>query len=145
MSWAPIKKHRAHHKPSSVFTPIRAGFLRQRITIQTPKIVIPDGGGGGIYGWSDVATVWSRVTTLNPGQRANLATFREGQLLNQQIYNVLIRYDAVTTIGSRPNITTAMRILYNADITLQIDSIINVDIVNWTVEMLCSEIGRGDE
>jgi head-tail adaptor len=145
MMWQRTKREPPHRKNASVFTPIRAGFLRQRIIIQTPQIVVPDGGGGGVYGWSDVATVWARVTTLNPGQRANLATFREGQLLNQQIYNVLIRYDAVTTVGSRPNITTAMRILYDSDITLQIDSIINVDVLNWTVEMLCSEIGRGDE
>ena len=50
---------------SSVFKPIKAGFMRDRVTIQVPQITQPDGGGGGIYGWSDVVTLWARVVTDN--------------------------------------------------------------------------------
>ena len=49
------------------FTP---GELDQRVTIQSPTNM-PDGRGGVVSGWEDVATVWAHVRPKSGRERSN--------------------------------------------------------------------------
>lgn len=120
----------------SVFKPIAAGFMRDRITLQVPQITEPDGGGGGIYGWSDVESVWAQVQTDNNFfSYRNSSYLQEAQVAGRQIYTIIIRYN-------KP-LTTDMRVLFR-NRGLQIKSIVNVDALSWTVQLICEEERNGE-
>lgn len=119
----------------SVFKPIQAGFMRERITIEKPQIIQPDGGGGGEYGWSIVAKVWAQVRTDNSFFTGrNSSYLQEAQMMGRQIYSITIRYN-------KP-LTTDMRVILRGK-ELLIKSIVNVDVLSWTVQLICEEYADG--
>lgn len=123
------------HSYNSVFKPIVAGKFRELITIETPEITVPDGGGGGIYGWSRVARVWAALNTFEPGNQ-NQKNFQEGQMRANRQFHFTLRYG-----NESYNLTTAMRVLYRTFI-LQVYAVVNVDYLNWTVELYCENMGK---
>lgn len=123
-------------KPANIFPTINAGTFRQRIEIQTPTLV-PDNRGGGVYNWSTIASVYARVETVDKASYVgyvNWERFEEGQLLGRKNYIITIRYGTP--------VTTDMRVIYNGK-NLEIQSVINVDELNWMVMMYCKELGKG--
>lgn len=112
-----------------------AGLFRQRVTIQVPNLT-PDGRGGGVYNWSDVATVWAEIKTYSASDFRNREQFQESQLRAKNEFLITMRYTPDT-------ITTAMRVLWNG-MDLEILAITNVDVVNWVVELYCREEGNGE-
>ena len=121
-------------KPANIIPIVQAGTYRQKVTIQTPSLV-QDNRGGGVYTWSDVATVWASVDTFSASEYRNIAYFQQGQLQGRNAYVVRMRYGNT--------LTTAMRIVFNFQ-ALQIDSIVNVDSVNWEVQLYCREVDPGE-
>lgn len=120
---------------SSIFKPIQAGFMRERITIQTPQIVQPDGGGGGEYGWHTVIKVWAQVRTDNSFfSGRNSSYLQEAQMMGRQIYSITIRYN-------KP-LTTDMRVILRGK-ELIIKSIVIIDALSWTVQLICEEYANG--
>ena len=122
------------YKPS-VIPPIDAGTLRQKITIQVASLV-QDSRGGGVYQWSDVATVWAQIKTYTAADFRNREQFQESQLRAKNEFLITIRYTPDT-------ITTAMRVIWNG-FNLEILAITNVDVLNWTMELYCREEGSGE-
>jgi SPP1 family predicted phage head-tail adaptor len=123
-------------KAAKIIPIVDAGMFRQRITIQTPALV-RDNRGGGVYNWSPIATVWAHIKTITAsglGDR-NRKQFEEAQFRAQNHYIITIRYG--------DTITTAMRVLYNG-LDLEIFSVVNVDVLNWIVELHCKESGNGE-
>lgn len=112
---------------------IPAGEFRNLVTIETPQIIIPDGGGGGEYGWSEVIKVWAFIQTYNAGMRGNRTQFEEAQMRERRVWLITIRYPAV-------KLTTAMRLLFSTHV-LEIDSIVNVNELNWETQLYCTEDG----
>jgi len=127
------KCSKSSSKSASIIPKVLAGTLRQRITIQVPSLV-SDNRGGGVYNWSDVATVWASVKTFSADSYRNTAQFEYAQQLGRNSYVITMRYGQT--------LTTAMRIVYREQ-ALQIDSIVNVDSVNWVVQVLCKEVDPG--
>lgn len=124
----------ASSRAASIIPSIQAGSYRQKVTIQTPTL-IPDNRGGGVYTWSDVATVWARVETYSAGDWRNRAFFEYGQLQGRNAYLISMRYGNT--------LTTKMRTLFNFQ-ALQIDAIENVDSLNWEVRLYCREVDPGE-
>lgn len=120
-------------KPPSLIPIIDSGTFRERITIQVPSLS-PDGRGGGVYGWSEVATVWARIQTRGAVIFGNREIFEEAQMRARTEYLITIRYGLT--------LTTAMRVIYKG-LDLEIVSIENKDVVNWMVQLLCREEGTG--
>lgn len=121
-------------KPANIFPNIPAGTFRHKVTIQTPSLV-RDNRGGGIYEWSNVATVYASVDTYDAGDFRNRAFFENAQLQGRNAYLVTMRYGNT--------LTTAMRIVFNFQ-ALQIDAIENVDSLNWIVKLYCREVDPGE-
>ena len=65
---------------------LKAGDLRERITLLTPGPTVPDSSGGHLAGPATEAAVWAQVTPL--GTRELLAL---GQTLNTAAYRITIR------------------------------------------------------
>ncbi len=135
----------AYHRPKypySVFKPIPAGFFRQRVEIQQPVLIKPDGQGGVNEQWGTLAVVWARIQTISDSAHGNIEKFEEMQLKYQQHYSVTLRYGRVIPID------TSYRLLYTSatDPTLtrilQIVSVVNLDMVNWQVNLYCREGGN---
>jgi len=120
-------------KKNNTIPIIDPGQFRNLVTIQTPMITIPDGGGGGIYGWSEVIKVWAFIKTYDAGTRGNRTQFEEAQMRERRAWLITIRYPAV-------HLTTAMRLLFDTHI-LEIDSIVNVNEINWETQLYCTEDG----
>jgi SPP1 family predicted phage head-tail adaptor len=79
---------------------LRAGDLRERVSIQS-EMITPDGGGGTIKTWTTDATVWARVEPLDTkGWRAVEETIA-GQLEPQSHYRVTIRHRSGVTSAHR--------------------------------------------
>lgn len=121
------------NKRNSTAPIIKAGRFRNLVTIQTPQIIQPDGGGGGVYGWSEVVKVWAYIKTYDAGTTHNYAWFEEAQLRDHRKWLVTIRYPY-------QQLTTAMRLLFK-DQVLEIDGIVNVNEYNWEVQLYCREDG----
>lgn len=92
---------------------IRAGELNRRITLQA-KTTTRDVDGAEIAAWSDVATVWAKVTPTFAKER-NAAP----QVMPVEQATVLIRW--------RDGVNEAMRVLYKGK-QWQIDGIAPVGI-----------------
>lgn len=124
-------------KPSSIIPNVQAGIYRDKVDIQVPDLV-PDNRGGGVYNWSTIATVWARVETVNRSSYigyVNKERFEEGQLMGRRHFMIRIRYG--------PPVSTVMRIIYKG-MDLEIESVINVDELNWEVMLFCKELGKGE-
>jgi SPP1 family predicted phage head-tail adaptor len=77
-----------------------AGALRDRITIKR-EANTPDGSGGYDKSWSEVATVWGNVTSLN-GREAVLGHVLQGI----STFQIIVRH--------RTDIEPAMQILWGS-------------------------------
>jgi SPP1 family predicted phage head-tail adaptor len=122
-------------KAATIIPNSPAGLLRQRITIQVPSLV-SDNRGGGVYQWSDVATVWAQIKTYTASDYRNREQFQESQLRAKNEFLITMRYTPDT-------ITTAMRVLWNG-FSLEILAITNIDVLNWTMELYVREEGLGE-
>lgn len=70
---------------------MRAGQLRERVTIQS-KTTVADGEGGRTPTWSTLATVWAQVEALRMGERLQATAL--GSAL---VWRVVMRYRADVT------------------------------------------------
>lgn len=77
---------------------IGAGELDQRVRIEKPAST-PDGRGGTVKGWAELATVWARVRPISGRERA-----AAGQIEAAATYRVTIR--------RRTDVTADCRILW---------------------------------
>jgi SPP1 family predicted phage head-tail adaptor len=75
---------------------MRAGRLRERVTIQTQVEGVEDTFGAPAMTWSDVATVWAEVMVLS-GREA----FRMAQVQPEATLRVVMRYRAGVTSQCR--------------------------------------------
>lgn len=127
-------KNSPSSKAASIIPIVSAGTYRHKVTIQTPTLV-RDNRGGGVYTWSNVATVFASIETYSASDYRNRAFFEYGQLQGRNAYLVTMRYGNT--------LTTAMRLLFNFQ-ALQIDAIENVDALNWEVRLYCREVDPGE-
>lgn len=101
---------------------LRAGDLRERVTLQTATLTT-DGGGGSTETWADVVTVWARVEPL---------TGREGfeamQIASSMSHRVTIRQRSVTP---------QQRVKWGSKILLI--TAVRPDETNESVQLLCRE------
>ena len=105
---------------------MRAGRLKHRVTIETP------GGTASTFGevaqtWSTVATVWAAVEPTSSRERVE-----NEQTKTFTTHRVLMRY--------RDDVSTVERVTFGSR-TLNIQSIINPNEQNATLELLCTEVG----
>lgn len=128
--------------PYSVFKPIPAGFFRQRIVIQRPVQIRPDGQGGVNEKWADLATVWARIETMKDSAHSNIEKFEEMQVRYQQHYSITIRWGRVNPID------TSYRVLYTSGTdpaftrVFNIIAVVNLDVINWQVNLYVREGGN---
>lgn len=78
---------------------VSIGDLRHRVTVQRQQKV-PDGRGGFVTSWVDVATVWAAVQALRPYERIQAQQTQTGMT-----HQVVIRY--------RTGVTADMRIVHD--------------------------------
>ena len=102
------------------------GFLRKRITIQN-ETSTPDGAGGFVLAWSDVATVWAEIMPLN-GREVFVAQQPEGRVTHR----VTLRWFS--------GVTTDMRVVFNSRV-FNIRSVLNTDERNQWLELMVEEGG----
>ena len=106
---------------------MRCGSMRQRLQLQTPA-AIPDGMGGQTNAWTVVATVWGMVGPISG--REQLQADQVTALLTHEID---IRY--------RPGVVPKMRIVRVAGGQVyEIHSIVNLEMRNRQLTLLCSEL-----
>lgn len=88
---------------------MRAGLLRERVTIQS-KTSVSDGEGGRTPTWSTLATVWAQVEPLRMGER-----LQANALGSALTWRVVMRYRADVTPQMRlqwtPRLATAAKTL----------------------------------
>lgn len=110
---------------------IRAGQLRERVTIQKP-VRVADGGGGASETWTGIDG--------NPNVRALIGPVREREefearrLESQVTHEVVIRY--------RSDITNRHRLLWRArhgDVPMNIRAVTNPDQRGIWTRLLCEE------
>lgn len=77
---------------------ISAGELDQRVLIERPDDH-PDGRGGAVKGWAEVATVWARVRPISGRERLSAQ-----QVEAATSYRVVIR--------RRTDVTAACRVIW---------------------------------
>lgn len=84
---------------------MRAGSLRNRVSIEEAVTVSDGQGGRAITEWTPIATVWASVRPFTGRE-----TFETGQILGAVSHEVKIRYRA--GIGVKHRITYKDRTLY---------------------------------
>lgn len=104
---------------------IGAGELNRRVTLQAVTRA-PDGAGGYVETWIDLATIWSKVEALC-GRELFLAQQVQAELSHR------------VTIRFRHKITPAMRLKYGIRI-LEIVAPINPDEGTELLQLMCKEI-----
>lgn len=127
------------NKNTSVFKSLKAGEFRDRVQIQRPVLARGDGQGGYNEQWADLATVWACVHTISASAAGNIEKFEEMQLKYQQHYDITIRY------GLPEPIDNSYRIIYrkNGQVkVLAIISVVNLDMLNWEIDLRCREGGN---
>src|SRR5690554_4826665 len=77
----------------------RAGQLTERVTFQK-EVTVPDGGGGSVKTWQDVATCWAQVRPLRGSERAQF-----GAIQAPANYRIAIR--------RRTDIDESMRVVWS--------------------------------
>ncbi|MEK4798058.1 phage head closure protein [Thermoactinomyces sp. FSL K6-2592] len=105
---------------------MNAGRLKHRVTLQE-EVKTPDGGGGSVVTWQDVATVWASVEPLKGRE-----LYAAQQVRATLTHKIIIRY--------RPDISVnvKMRAVYNNRI-FNITSVINEQESNKTLQLLAEE------
>jgi len=100
--------------------------MRERVTLQAP-LRTPDGAGGAVVTWSDVATVWAQVMTRAGGERP------AGERMEaRRALQVMIRY--------RSGVTADMRLMWQ-ERALDIRSVSDIDGKRHTLLIDCEEGG----
>ena len=89
-----------------------AGVLRERIQIQQESNV-SDGQGGSALSWTEVDTVWARVSPIRGAER-----LQGMQVQDETVRRITIRY--------RTDITPKMRVVWGSRI-MNIREVINPD------------------
>lgn len=89
-----------------------AGFLRERIRIEQESNV-SDGQGGSTLSWTEVDTVWSRVSPVRGRE-----VLQGQQVQDETMHRITIRY--------RTDITPKMRVVWRGRI-MNIREVINPD------------------
>jgi len=103
---------------------LRAGPLRNRVTIQTPTVT-QDGQGASVTTWATLVKTYAAIWPLRGKE------FFEAQQLGGEIsHRVRLRY--------YPGLSIKDRILWGSRY-LKINSIINLDERNAELEMMCTE------
>lgn len=103
---------------------MRAGTLRQRVTIQEKPPVSQDSYGAEAPGWAAVATVWARVETLSGREFIS-----RGQEQAEVSHKVTIRF--------RDGVAPTMRLAWGGR-RLEILSVLS-DNVRRELLLMCSE------
>ena len=111
---------------------INTGKMRDRLILQYPDSV-PDGQGGGVYNWRDVATLWAQIETVNPTTYPDLERFQENQMRRVSHYLITIRF--------RDDISTEMRFMKGNRI-FEIESVVAIDEISWKIQLYCREEGK---
>jgi SPP1 family predicted phage head-tail adaptor len=104
---------------------MRAGKLRQRVTIQQPTTG-QDSYGGETVTWSDLATVWAEVVPLRSGEVAG-----QDMQQGQATHRVRIRY--------RAGITQHMQLLFDGRVFTIHGQPVNVGQRNIMLDIDCRE------
>lgn len=108
---------------------MKAGLLRQRITLQSVALT-PDGAGGATETWSDFATLYARVAPLSARE-----PFQAHQIASEATHAITLRY--------YPGVSDKMRVRYG-NRTFLIESIVDEDERHRGLLLLCREIARLD-
>lgn len=110
---------------------MRAGSLRQLVTLQQ-LLAGTDDGGGGIAespdneNWSDFATLYAHVEPLSGRE-----LFQAQQINDQLTHRITVRY--------YPGVLSAMRVKYGTRIFI-IESIIDVDERHREIQLMTREL-----
>jgi SPP1 family predicted phage head-tail adaptor len=104
---------------------LRAGTLDKRVVLQSVSRA-PDGGGGSVDTWSDVATLWAAVRPLTGQER----------FLAQQVQAKL---DTEIEIRHRAGVVAQQRFEYDARHFYIVQPPINPDSRNERLVCLCEE------
>ena len=92
---------------------MRAGQLRERITIQAEEAAVEEGPSR-TSGYVDQCTVWARVRPLSSGSASEY--FSQGQTRSTATHEVMTRAPLPPPVGGGPSalaVTAAMRIVWN--------------------------------
>lgn len=106
--------------------PLRTGWLRSRVTIQS-RTATGDGQGGSSFAWAPTRTIWAHVAPATPAGD----TTEADQTVSRREYLVTIRRN--TTV------TAAMRVVRGAQ-TLDILSVLADDTKPDATVLLCREV-----
>lgn len=106
---------------------MQTGRLRERVTIQAESVT-RDASGEELLAWVDETTVWASVT---PGASSERFLASAGQRVAEVTHTVRIRY--------KTGITPKKRLLWESTRILEILSVIDPDMRNRTIVLLCSE------
>ncbi len=105
---------------------MKAGELRERVTIQEKGTVTRDATGAEVITWSDVATVWADVSPLLGRE------FLEGRMAEAEVTTrIRIRY--------RDGIDPAMRVVHRSS-TYDIVSVQHVRSRKQELVLMCREV-----
>lgn len=105
---------------------MRAGVLRQRVTIQKPVVIGRDSFGAEILGWEKVATLWADVQPLSGRE------YFDAQQMNNEVTTLIrIRY--------YPGITPQMQVVWNNH-TYNIQAVLDQAERKREVHLMCKEV-----
>lgn len=110
---------------------MQSGRLRERVTIQAESVT-RDASGEELLTWAEVATVWASVT---PGASNERFLASAGQRVAEVTHTVRLRF--------KTGLTPKMRLIWESTRILEIISVIDPDMRNRTIVLLCSEEQRG--
>ena len=110
---------------------MRAGPMRQRVTIQTLS-ESADGYGQRVQSWIDSGTFWASIKNLSGREAVNAK-----QVKADSTHQVTLRY--VGTLFSTPGLLPSMRLVFNGRF-FSILYINNVDERNREYQLLTQEI-----
>lgn len=100
------------------------GELRSRLTLQAPQRAGDDGGGADVT-WTDIVSLWGRITPLRGGERAVA-----GRLAGSVSHEILIRW--------RTGVEPSMR-FNDAGRVLEIHAVMDVGGRRRWLRCLCEE------
>ena len=104
---------------------MRAGRLRQRVTLQS-KVAVQNDSGEEVITWTDVATVWASVEPLRG--REFVEARRAGA---EETTRIVMRY--------RDGVTPEMRVTWG-DHDYDILSVVHVDTRQREIQLMCREL-----
>jgi SPP1 family predicted phage head-tail adaptor len=98
--------------------------LRHRLTLQA-EVMTPDGAGGYVRTWNDVANIWAEIIPFSGRER-----FFSGKIQAETTHRILLRY--------RSDITAAHRLMFENRI-FNIRAIMNAREQRDVLELLVEE------